>query len=266
MTLLELERAIHTDLAIGRIADGWLHRATRETDAGLIHGRADLMAATARELAATGAQTITSAIELPGFLAVEVEDARGDIWRRHRWCALEAGRIAHEVLVADRHPGAEPPAVRWPILGEVESGRGQRAAPLSPVCADEPPARAAGLADLIHTIVNGRRFDLAAPAFAPGGVWHGPDETNGPPEALAPALVRLLAAAPDVTVVLDRASAAGDAAATLWRVGATLASGARVTGFASCLARYDDDAIARLEFVFDAVGMFALASAPAPDF
>lgn len=261
MTLAELEIAIHTRLALGLMAEHWLHRATRETDAGLVRTRPDLMEDTARALAATGPQTLSEAVELPGFLAVRVESAAFASWRRHRWVRCEGERIASEIVVADRRPGAPAPAPRWPVLGEPVSGRGQRAAADAPAFADPMSAEAASVAATLHRIVNGRRLDLAASAFAPGGTWDGPDGDACAPEAAAPALVRLLAAAPDLHATLDQIAEDGRRVAALWRIGASV-QGLRVTGFVSCLATLADGKIADLQLVCDPDGMLAAARAP----
>ena len=260
--LATLERDIHEGLAIGRMADGWLHRATRETDAGLIHGRPALMAATARELAETGRQEILDPLELPGFLAVTVRDGRGRSWRRHRWVSIESGRIAREVLVADHHPGAPTAPARWPALGEIESGRGQRPAPDTPPFADPLSPHASAVATLIHRIINARRFDLAAPAFSRDGDWDGPGAAGGDPMTIAPVLVRLIAAAPDLHATLDQVAEGPDAVATVWRVAGTGPHSARFSGFASCLARLDGALIRRLNVVADPEGILAAAAAP----
>lgn len=259
--LLGLERDIFERLALGRMTEAWLHRAVRETDAGLLHGRQALMAATARELAVTGPQEIAAAAELPGFLAATIVDAQGRRWRRHRWVTLEAGRIAAETLVADLHPSAVAPGPRWPALGELESGRGQRPAPAAPDVADDIPAPARDMVTAMHRAVNARRFDRAAAAFAPDGRWDGPGGAGGAPDALAPALVRLVAAAPDLAATLDRTAADEGRVAALWRVAGT-AHGTRFAGFVSCLATLDDGAITRLDVVCDPDGMMAAARAP----
>lgn len=260
--LLDLESDIFERLALGRVADGWLHRATRETDSGLIHGRDALVAATVRELAETGPQQIAAAMELPGFLATAVSDAGGRRWRRHRWVALEGGRIASETLVADLHPAAPAPGLRWPALGELASGRGQRSASDAPDFADAIPEDAAGIATLVHRVFNARRFDLVAAAFAPDGRWEGPGGAGGSPDDLAAQLVRLVAAAPDLTATLDRVTAGEGAVATLWRIAGTT-DGRRLAGFVSVLAVLADGAITQLDVVADPTGILAAASAPA---
>jgi hypothetical protein len=272
VTLLAGERAIYQDLALGVIAEAYLHRATRETDQGLVHSRDALMAEAARALAASGAQTILRHAELPGLLAVEVQDAGGRRWRRHRWCVFEGDRIAHEIVVEDDPPARAPAAPRHPPLGELASGRGQRASADAPAFADPIGPRAALAAGLIHRAVNGRRPDLLAAAFTPGASWRGPHGAGGDGPAAAMALVRTLAAAPDLVAVLDRWSEADDQIGLLWRIaahpaaeaiaGQTMPPGARLTGFVSCLLTLEAEQLAGLDVVFDLSGMAAATAAP----
>lgn len=272
MTLLAGERAVYQDLALGVISETYLHRATRETSAGLVHGREALIAEAARALAISGPQTIIAHAALPGLLAVEVQDAEGHRWRRHRWCAFEGDRIAHEILIEEAPPARAVPALRHPPLGELASGRGQRASADAPDFADPISPPAAWAAGLIHRAVNGRRPDLLAGAFAPGASWRGPQGAGGDGPAAAMGLMRALAAAPDLVAVLDRWSETIGQVGLLWRVaahpaadmiaGQTMPPGARLTGFVSCLLMLEAEQITGLDVVFDLPGMAAAAAAP----
>ncbi len=262
MSLLALERAVYERLALGALAESHLHRATRETDAGLMHGREALIQAAARALSATGPQTLLEPVELPDFLAVTVEAEGRAPWRRHRWCGFEGARIAREIEVEDTPPARPAPAFRHAPLGELVSGRGQRAASDAPAFADPISPRATALAALLHRAVNGRRADLAREAFAPGSLWRGPEGREGDARAAALALVGLFAVAPDLALTLDCWSEAGDHVALLWRAACHTPQGARLTGFVSCLARLEGAAIASLDIVCDPAGMAAAAAAP----
>lgn len=224
--LTDLERALREDQAYARLADSHAHRAVRETSLGHIVGRDALLA----EWVAGGAQTVSVSADLGEMIAFLVT-AGDEQWRGHRWVRREDGRVLQEVFVEDRAVGrAAPPA--HPPLGELRAGMGQYAAGETAVLPPDFSPEARPLADRLHRAWNGRAFDLHS------AEW----------------LTALVTELADATFYFERAIAAADQTAMLWRAHGHHASGQRVRLIGSSLFGDGGD---ELETVIDFAAMRA---------
>jgi hypothetical protein len=242
MSHARLLAAAYRDGAFGALADGYLHRATREDALGLLAGRDAVVneviqtASTLRdvevELRHEGPELsllILSGGYDGGLLGMPVDEppARIDL-REHRWSRREGGGIVEEIVVTDRAAAVEAVGgdlgaiaaslgaahPMQPPLGELRSGEGQLApAPDSGWTGAQKP-----LIDALHRIWNGRRLDEIDALYAADAAWQGPRGAEGGRRELRRWLTRLYARLPDATFLFDRIEETPDHVAILWRL------------------------------------------------
>jgi hypothetical protein len=226
----DVHTRLRQDMAFGLFNDAYLHRAHRETQSGRLAGRDAMRDATLAEVAAAGAQAVTVRADLGDMVSF---DAGGT--PTHVWVRREGARIVHETVVSARASGGPQP--QHPPLGELRSGMGQLAAGDAAILPPGFPEAARPVADALHRIWNGRRFDGIAALYA----------DPAPVMAWLPAF---LAALPGATLYIERGLADGDRVALLWRLFADV-DGRRLRLLGSSLFRTDGERIAEDDSVFD---------------
>jgi hypothetical protein len=237
----DLHTRLRQDMAFGLFDHAYLHRAHRETQSGRIAGRDAMRDATLAEVAAAGAQPVTVRADLGDMVSFDAGGARTHVWVRR-----EDARIAQETVVATRAFGR--PQSQHPPLGELRSGRGQLSAGDSAILPPGTPDAARPVADALHRIWNGRRFDGIAALYAD-------------PAPLATWLPGFLATLAGATLFFERAIAEGDRVALLWRLFADV-DGHRLRLLGSSLLTLDGGRVAADDTVFDLTGFHAQRAAP----
>lgn len=184
MILAEMLTELYANENIGAFEGIYLHRAIRRVRGELVFGRDAIRQQVLADLARFSGWRFKINVSAEEFADVAWMSPAGSSIHRHYWIKLENGRIASDAVLT-RSPNQERVHQHHPLLGELDSGKGQIG-----------PAEFSGFsatADCLHKIWNCQSISSITDLYRGEAHWSGPDSEGGTQELKAWWLQQFLA-------------------------------------------------------------------------
>jgi hypothetical protein len=225
-TLAQILTELYVNENVGAFEGFYLHRVIRRCRGELVFGRDAVRQKVLADLAQFSGWRFTIHTCSDEFADVAWISPDGSSVRRHYWTKRENGRIASDTVITCS-PNPEPAQHHHPLLGELDSGKGQIG-----------PAELIGFsaaAESLHKIWNRRSLSTIAELYHEEAHWRGPESEGGTQELKAWWLQQFLAF-PQSQITFEREIAFENNLALLWQWARIDTNGRRdrVTGSA-CL-------------------------------